>query len=242
MLPVWAHVSPGSQSYRGDDDKYNRIPIIWGPSYASGASVSGTIAGLDYAGELKNVSLSSRPETWDVTATQWQHPTWSGRLGYRPDEEWNFGFSASTGTYLRPSAAPTLAPGQNLGDYRETVFGQDIGYAWHHLQVWAELYEARFAVPAVGTPVTIAGYIEAKYRFTPQFSCALRYNQQGFSTVRDASGGLLPWGRDTWRVDVGPAYRFTPHSEFKLQYSVQHQDYSLQHYTDLLALQLVVRF
>jgi len=242
MLPVWAHVSPGSQSYRGDDDKYNRIPIIWGPSYASGASVSGTIAGLDYAGELKNVSLSSRPETWDVTATQWQHPTWSGRLGYRPDEEWNFGFSASTGTYLRLSAAPTLAPGQNLGDYRETVFGQDIGYAWHHLQVWAELYEARFAVPAVGTPVTIAGYIEAKYRFTPQFSCALRYNQQGFSTVRDASGGLLPWGRDTWRVDVGPAYRFTPHSEFKLQYSVQHQDYSLQHYTDLLALQLVVRF
>ena len=241
-LPVWAHVSPGFQLYQGDDDKYHRIPIIWGPSYGSGASVSGTVGKLDFAVELKNAALSSRPETWDVTKTQWQYPTWSGRLGYRPDESWNFGFSASTGTYLRPLAAPMLAPGRSLGDYREDVLGQDVSYAWHHVQVWAEAYEARFAVPGVGQVGTVAGYLEAKYKFTPRFSGAVRWNQQFFSTVRSATGDLLPWGRNTWRLDVGPAFRFTPHTEFKVQYSVQHEDYSPRPYTHLLAIQSVVRF
>jgi hypothetical protein len=242
LLPVWAHVSPGFQSDVSDDDKYRRIPIIWGPSYASGASVSGAIGRLDFAAELKNASLSSRPDTWDVAQTQWQNPTWSGRIGYRPNEQWNLGFSASTGTYLRPLASPTLAPGHSLDDYRETVFGQDLSYAWHHVQVWAEAYEARFAVPGVGQVGTTAGYVEAKYKFTPQFSCALRWNEQRFSTVRDSAGGLLPWGRNTWRVDVGPAFRFTPHTELKLQDSLQHEDNSLQPFTHLLAIQFVVRF
>ena len=242
ILPVWGHVIPSSLSNGSDDDKYRRIPIIWGPSYASGAAISGAVGKLDFAAELKNASLSSRPETWGVTQTQWQHPTWSGRLGYRPDERWNLGFSASAGTYLRPSAAATLAPGRSLDDYRETVFGQDISFAWHHVQIWAEAYEARFAVPGVGQMGTIAYYLEAKYKFTPQFSGALRWNQQQFSTVRDAAGGLLPWGRNTWRVDLGPGYRFTPHTEFKLQYSVQHEDNSPQPYIHLLAVQFVVRF
>jgi hypothetical protein len=242
MLPVWAHVSTGSQGYQADNDKYNRIPIIWGPSYASGASLSGVVGSLDFAAELKNTSLSSRPDTWDPTETQWQHPTWSGRLGYRPGEPWDLGVSASSGTYLRPLAAPTLAPGHSLDDYRETVLGMDLSYAWHHVQVWAEAYEALFTVPGVGQVHTTSGYLETKYRFTPQFSCALRWNQQQFSTVRGATGSLLPWGRDTWRIDVGPAYRFTPHIELKLQYSLQHEDNSPQNHIHLLAVQSVMRF
>src|SRR5450759_5171047 len=39
-------------------------PVIWGPSYASGISVSGRLGQFDYAAELKNSSLSSRPESW----------------------------------------------------------------------------------------------------------------------------------------------------------------------------------
>jgi hypothetical protein len=70
----------------------------------------------------------------------------------------------------------------------------------------------------------------------------LRLNGQRFGTVRDAGGGLLPWGRNTWRIDVGPAYRFTPHTELKLQYSEQHEDNSDRTRTHLLAVQSVVRF
>ena len=96
---------------------------------------------------------------------------------------WSFGFSASNGSYFRPEAQATLPPGRDIGDYRELVLGQDASFAWHHLQVWAEVYEARFEVPRVGNADTLAYYLEAKYKFTPQFFGALRWNQQLFSNV-----------------------------------------------------------
>ena len=63
-----------------------------------------------------------------------EHPTFSGRLGFRPNHAWNLGVSASTGSYLRAEAEPPLAAGHSLGDYRQIVFGQDISFAWRHWQ------------------------------------------------------------------------------------------------------------
>ena len=78
-------------------------------------------------------------------------------------------------------AEPTLPPGRDIGDYREFVLGQDVSFAWRHLQLWAEFYEARFEVPRVGNADTFAYYyIEAKYKFTPQLFGAIRWNQQLF--------------------------------------------------------------
>ena len=49
------------------DEKYEYIPVIWGPSYASGVSVAGRIWKFEYAAEVKNAALSSRPESWPIT-------------------------------------------------------------------------------------------------------------------------------------------------------------------------------
>jgi len=140
MVLDWAHVKPPSDPRNFPDDKYLRVPIIWGPSYASGASLFGEVGEITYAAEVKNASLAARPALWDDTEVVWQHPTVSGRLGWRPDEMWSFGFSASSGPYLRETAAPTLPSDHGLGDYRETVLAQDVAFAWHHLQFWAEFY------------------------------------------------------------------------------------------------------
>src|SRR6266487_1332281 len=51
------------------DAKYEFNPVIWGPSYATGVSVSGQLGRFDYAVEMKNSSLSSRPESWNATET-----------------------------------------------------------------------------------------------------------------------------------------------------------------------------
>src|SRR5881392_109818 len=48
-------------------EKYAFNPVIWGPSYASGISLSGRLDRFDYAVEMKIASLSSRPESWTVT-------------------------------------------------------------------------------------------------------------------------------------------------------------------------------
>ena len=240
-LRRWAQlgVPPGNgNSYPGQ----YRLPIIWGPSYASGAAISGVCGATSYAFEIKNAALSSRPASWDAAQVQWQHPTLSGRLGYRPDESWNLGLSLSTGSYLLASAGPSLAPGTTLGDYREIVVGQDLTYAWHHLQFWAEAYEARFAIPHVGNADTFAYYFETKYKFTPQFFGAVRWNQQVFGRIPDGAGAEVPWGRDVWRIDFAASYRFTPHSEIKLQYSLLSGGTGPHDHATTFAAQFILRF
>lgn len=240
----WAHVRTYRGDFSGDEqlDKKMRIPIIWGPSYASGLSVFGRIGKFDYAAEIKNAALSSRPDSWDATQTGWQYPTFSGRVGFRPNEMWSFGLSASNGAYLQPESEPSLAPGHSLDDYREIVIGQDIGFAWHHFQIWAESYEVRFKLPNIGDVDTWAYYIEAKYKITSQLYCALRWNQQVFSDVRDARHNITPWGRDVWEIDSALGYRFTAHTQLKLQYTLQHEDSGPREYGHLIATQFTVRF
>jgi hypothetical protein len=238
----WAHVRPISFPGERFADNYFRLPVIWGPSYATGAAVSGEIGRLNYAAEIKNGSLSSRPEYWDYAEVDFDHPTYSARLGYRPDERWSFGLSTSVGSYLLPSAMSSIAPGHDLDDYREVVIAQDLSYAWHHWQVWSEIYEARFEIPTVGTVETTAYYVETKYKFTPQFSGALRWNQQLFGTIPDGVNGPTKWGYDTWRIDVAPTFRFTPHTQLKVQYSIQPEHLGRRSYDHTFAAQLTVRF
>jgi hypothetical protein len=222
--------------------KYTFNPVIWGPDYASGISLSGQLGRFDYAVEMKNASLSSRPESWYITENGFENPTFSSRVGFRPNEAWNLGFSASEGPYFRREAEPTLPPGRDISDYREFVLGQDISFAWHHLQLWAEFYEARFEVPNVGDADTFAYYVEAKYKFTPQFFGALRWNQQLFNTISNGFGRNEHWSPDLERIDAAVTYRFTTHAQLKLQYSFQHETTAPGHDNHLLATQFTVRF
>jgi hypothetical protein len=238
VLLYWAHV--GDYDSGDYSDKYRRLPIIWGPSYASGVSISGTLGRFDYAAEMKNAALASRPESWSITQVGFAHPTFNTRLGFRPNEMWNLGVSASAGPYLLSEAEPTLSAGRTIGDYREIVLAQDISFGWHHLQLWAELYETRFEVPRVGNADTFAYYVEAKYKITPQLFGALRGNQQLFGTIRDEDQ-RVKWGNDVVRIDAALGYRFTNYLQGKFQYSYTHQD-SAQEGAHLIAAQLTLKF
>jgi len=223
-------------------DEDENIPLIWGPAYTSGVSVAGRLGKFDYAVEVKNAAVASRPNSWDATEVGFSHPTVSGRIGYRPNQAWNFGLSASDGPYFRPEAASTLPAGRSLGDYHEFLLGQDISYALHHLQLWAEFYEVRFQVPRVGNADTFAYFLEGKYKFTPQFFGAMRWNQQLFSTISDGAGGSIRWGHDLWRVDTSLGYRFTAHTQLKLQYSFQETNSDSRDLAHTLAAQFTLRF
>ena len=224
------------------DEKYEYLPVIWGPSYASGASVAGRIGKFEYAAEIKNASLSSRPESWDLTQVGFDHPTVNARLGLRPNDAWNFGLSASKGAYFRPEAEPTLPAGRDIGDYEQLVLAQDVSFAWRHLQIWAEFYQARFELPNIGDADSFAYYIEAKYKFTPQLFGAIRWNQQFFDDVQGRYGPPFPWWHDISRVDVALIYRLTEQTQLKVQYNLQHEDDPRRGYGHTLATQLTVRF
>ena len=224
------------------DEKYEYIPVIWGPSYASGASVAGRLGLFEYAAEIKNASLSSRPESWDLTRIGFEHPTISGRLGFRPNEMWNFGFAASQGPYFRPEAQATLPFGRDIGDYDQIVIAQDVSFAWHHLQLWAEFHEARFEVPNLGNAETFGYFLEAKYKITPQLFGALRWNQQFFNEVANGYGTEAQWSRDISRVEVAIGYRFTTHTQLKLQYYVDYIEEAPRNFSHTFAAQFTVRF
>lgn len=224
------------------DPKFEYFPVIWGPSYASGVSVAGRVAKFEYAAEIKNASLASRPESWDATRIGFEHPTVNARVGYRPDEAWNFGLSASDGAYFRPDAASSLPPGKDIGDYHQTVLTQDISFAHHHLQLWAEFHEARFEIPRLGDGNTFGYFLEAKYKFTPQFIGALRWNQQFFDEVSDGVGGRVPWARDISRVEIAGTYRFTPHTHLKVEYYLEREERSPRDLRHNFAAQFTLRF
>src|SRR5581483_7582627 len=74
-LLQWSHVRPGLPAAITAREKYMRLPMIWGPSYAMGAAVSGDLGRWLYAVELKNAALSSHPEAWARTDGDWTYPT-----------------------------------------------------------------------------------------------------------------------------------------------------------------------
>ncbi|MEO5961168.1 MAG: hypothetical protein ABIZ49_10170 [Opitutaceae bacterium] len=239
LLLRWAHVRPGLPADVTAREKDLRLPIVWGPSYATGIAAAGDVGRFRYAFELKHASLSSRPETWSHMRGHWQHPTVSGHVGYRPNEMWNIGVSASAGSYLQP-AAPTGA-GHGRGDYRQLVIAQDIAFAWHHVQVWTEVYGARFEIPGVGNADTLAYYAEAKYKFGPRLFGALRWNQQLYGAIPDR-GVETRWGKNASRLDLGAGFRFSPHTQLKLQYNLQQGDTAPRKNGRLLAGQFTLRF
>jgi hypothetical protein len=237
----YAPYSPATFTLGLPSEKYEHNPVIWGPSYATGVSVAGRLGQFDYAAEVKNASLSSRPESWDANRVGFENPTVTSRIGFRPNQMWNFGFSTSDGAYFRPEAMASLPPGREIGDYRQRVLGQDISFAWHHVQIWAEFYEARFEVPRVGDADTFVYYFEAKYKFTPQLFGAIRWNQQLFADVPDGLGRTRPWGYDLWRTDIAAGYRFTAHTQLKIQYSLQREE-GPRDYSHTFGAQFTLRF
>lgn len=238
----WAHVAQRDSAKLEYADKYQRLPLIWGPSYATGISISGKLGHFEYAAELKNAGLASRPESWDVDEVGFEHPAVAARVAYRPNPAWSFGLSASSGPYLRPEAVVELPPGRDIGDYRELLLGQDICYAHGHLQIWVEFFETRFEVPTVGHADTFAYYVEAKYKFTPEIFGALRWNQQVYGDIQDDAGNLTPWGQDLWRVDAAIGVRPSAHTQLKLQYSLEHRNDAAREYGHLVAGQFTLRF
>ncbi|HYE32582.1 MAG TPA: hypothetical protein VEH27_14230 [Methylomirabilota bacterium] len=227
-------------------NKRGWLPIIWGPSYATGASIFGAIERFDYAVEVKNAGLSSRPSAWDPLENSWEHPTFTGRLGYRPSAAWNVGASASVGAFYLPVAEATpgfTANARTLDDYRQITIGSDVSYAWHHWQIWGEAMASRFETPAVGDADSLAYFLEAKRKLGAHWFVAGRWNQQLFDDVRNSAGSSEEWDDDLWRIDAALGYRHNRHLQAKLQYSFTREHSGAPQQGDqLIAAQLTVKF
>jgi hypothetical protein len=224
------------------DKKREWLVPIWGPSYAHGASVFGRIEEFDYAFEVKSAALSSRPAAWEAGDTEFDEPSFTGRVGWRPNASWNMGTSFSTGAYMQPDRDLMLPRGTDRGDFTQDTIGFDVSYARHRFELWGELILSRFEVPRVGDADTLSYFLEAKYKLTESLFLAARWNQQFFEDVGDGRGGSTSWDRDLYRADFAVGYRFNRNLQTKLQYSFGHEGGENANADHLLAAQVTVRF
>ncbi len=221
------------------------VPIIWGPSYTSGGQIAGTVQNIDYAVEVKNASLSSRPSNWEFWDKSFQYPTVTARLGWRPDAAWNLGVSGSRGNYL--TSSPTITATAQKNDGIQSVVGTDISYAHGSVELWGEFAWSQWQVPYAenlsGYSVSAYSYfIEGKWKFAPQFWLAGRWNQQLYGDIDNPAGGTTSWDNDVWRIDACIGWKIDRFVQFKTQYSYIGQDYGKQQGSNLFAIQLVVEF
>jgi hypothetical protein len=224
------------------DAKDSWLPVIWGPAYASGGSVFGTIGRFDYAFDLKNASISSHPYSWDVNSSFWRYPTFSGRLGFRPSPAWTHGLSFSAGPYLSADTANALPTAKRIDDYDQFTLDYDVSYAFRRWQLWGEVFLSRFQVPTAGNADLIAYYLEAKYKISSGLYAAARWNQELFGALNNGLGEQVAWGNDMYRIDLALGYRFTRHLQTKLQYSFGHRSSTVQQGEQLVAVQATVKF
>lgn len=238
---AWAHIAPPGGAAAVIADERNRVPVIWGPAYATGVALVLGDEHREVAMEIKNVGLSARPSTWDDTdSALWREPAVAGRFGWRPATGWDLGLSAARGIYLAPDPV-SVASGHSREDYIQTTFGADLAYEWRHLLLWAELVAARFAVPGAGDADTFAATFEARYKLDVRWAAALRLDWQGFRDI-STSAGDVPWGRDVWRIEAGPTLRIAAQTQMKLFASLRHEAQAPEAWNPGAAFQFSLRF
>jgi hypothetical protein len=226
VLPVTDHAAPPTRAAFANrrnvvDNQPDWVPIVWGPSYTTGASLAASSETLDATIEVKNAALSSRPDTWDAIDGGFDtDPTYTAHVRLHPGAEWWLGVSASRGPYMQDHAKPTLPAGKSVDDYEQTTYGIDVSYEHRRLQLWSELVDVEYDVPNVGNVSGVSGFVEGRYKTTPQTWLAVRWNQSWFD---DVPGTGVSWNRDMRRLDLAVGYRYSQHLEAKTQYSWSNQ-------------------
>lgn len=184
-------------------DKANWASMVWGPSYATGASLSGSTRHFDYAVEIKNSGLSSHPDSWEENG--FGNPSFAGRFGYRPDAEWAFGVSFAEGPWLE-----NAVNGFDRGDLRQTTFGLDARWAHHDWVVTSELVLSEFETPDAGDLRALSGFIGARRKLLPGVWLAARLGGTTSNDARGPAGDDVSWQSDVWRAECAAGWQLTP--------------------------------
>jgi hypothetical protein len=217
-------------------DGYYANPLIWGPAYTTGLAAFGSQDSFEWAVEIKNGSLISRPEFWPLDAMGFEHPSLTGRIAWEPDPRWTFGLSGSRGSFAGPHGFPQPE------DFQQSLFLVDASYEHRHLQIWTEIAWSSFSMPGIAEKLhSTSWFLTVRYKVTPRLSVAMRWNDQRFSSYRYYGKDQGPWGDELRRLDFAATWRLNAFAQWLIE---------LDHYWEddregrrlVLSTRLTVRF
>ena len=215
---------------------------IWGASYGSGISLFGNLDGFEYAFEIKNFGLTRRSEEWNEGLQGFEHPTFTGRVGHRPNAALSYGLSASRGPYLEPAAERLLPAGLDIGDLPYTTIGLDFSWAHRDLIFSGEIIGSQYETLAAGDLRSLTYYTQLRWKFTPSLFLAARWGQTFNNSARGENGESVEWSPDLWRLSGSLGWRATPELLFKGEYNYTSIDDSRVDGQHLFGLGVSYRF
>jgi hypothetical protein len=160
----------------------------------------------------------------------------SGRVAFKPVIGLILGASVSRGEFLDHDIKQfyePVFPGQH---YRQRALGFDAEYSRGFWIVRGEVIDSRWNVPVANRPYienplrATAGYVEARYRFTPRYYGAARFDYLTFSKVTginqtfEEPGVPTRWDAPVTRGEIGGGVFLTRHltARGSLQFNYRH--------------------
>src|SRR5262249_5727561 len=127
----------------------------------------------------------------------------AGRLEWRPTAGLGLGTSLAHGAFVSESAANIARPPapmsmSSASRLSQAAWGADVEYSRDYYVIRAETILSAWHVPFEAQPTmndplrASSVSIEGRYKLTPAFYTAARYDHLGFSTVTGSSVSL-PW-------------------------------------------------
>jgi hypothetical protein len=173
----------------------------------------------------------------------------SGRVSVRPTAGLMLGASASRGAFISDRALD-LVPAADRQDHSFTqrAFGVDAEYSRGYWLVRAETIVSLWRVPAIDAPLlddplrAWATSVEGRYKFSPRWYLAGRFDRMTFSEIEREVGGRLAWDAPVTRVEVGGGYAITRNVRVKASYQHDWRDSARFNKADLVGVQLAYWF
>ena len=149
----------------------------------------------------------------------------SGRVAVFPATGLAIGGSVARGEWL-DNLIVDLLPSDSP-EYRQTALGADFEYSRDYWLVRSELVWSRWRLPfaAIATDANLDAlgvWIEGRYRLTPRFFVAGRFDRLSFSEIAAETGELVTWDAPVTRVEGTVGYYIQ--RNLVARAAVQHND------------------
>ena len=221
------------------DTRFNLgLPVVYDACWNTGVEIYGSAGKLDYSLGLVSgsVSLPTLEQAKDI-------PQVTTKLNYYFHPGFMIGAAGFYGPYLSDKVYGDVLPdGHDYDEYMNGGVGYDFYWSSRFIEFYSETYFAMWEHPYQPNLDVISGYVEAKYKFSPGWYLAGRYDFFEPGKVTTASGSEEKWDYPVKRYEFGVGHRLNRQALLKLVTQLNRVDQTDQLDVDLYALQLSVTF
>lgn len=201
----------------GDSSADRGVPLVSAFRWDTGVQAhAGAANGLVNATASITTGTLSNPLFSDDNSGQ----QLAGRLELRPATGLVVGTSVARGPFVSDALARAAAADGRAGEFTQSAWGADVEYSRGYYLVRLESIVSAWRLPIVRAPFldmplrAVSTSIEARYKITPGFYAAARFDHLGFSDLVGTQV-TAPWDAPVTRVEVGAGYSILRNLQLK---------------------------